>query len=314
MPSVNDKIGSLHPAAMKGGRDFETGVPLPRSVRWLMRRFERFVLLARPLPSGAGSALAILFLCGGLLAGAFSGGHGPVVVSGAAKAVGLKATDIVISGQSETREADVFDALALGKTRSLVGFDVEDARKRVLELPWVNHVEIRKFYPGKLLVELQEKNAFAVWQQDSNLFVVEKNGKLITKFGIADLIDNRFAHLPHLVGKGAAESATDILPLVARYPKVAAKAKAYIRVADRRWDIAFSEGLTAQLPEYGIGNALARLARMDDTQDVLARQISNIDLRLKDRVTFRLQPEAAEERAKLVAARLKAMKKAERNL
>ena len=98
MPSLNDKTGSLHPSAQRrgDGGDFDEGMSMPRPLRLLVRRFQRFVDRSRPMPAGIGSAIAILFLCGGLLSGAFVGGHGPVVLSGAAKAVGLKATDIVI--------------------------------------------------------------------------------------------------------------------------------------------------------------------------------------------------------------------------
>ncbi|CAG0911755.1 unnamed protein product, partial [Cyprideis torosa] len=136
-----------------------------------------------------------------------------------AATLGLQATDIVITGQVETSEQDVFTALGIGG--SIVGFSAEDARERLLALPWVKNVAIRKIYPGKLTVALAEKRAMAVWQHNDRLTVVEKTGAPIAKFGIADLLNNRFSDLPHLVGDGAAERASEILPLAAQYPSIA---------------------------------------------------------------------------------------------
>ena len=241
-------------------------------------------------------------------------GNGPAVVSSAAATVGLRATGIVITGQVETSEQQIFEALSLGAGHSLVGFDANDARTRVLALPWVKDVAIRKLYPGKLTVALAEKRAMAVWQHNDRLTVVEKTGAPIAKFGIADLINNRFAHLPHLVGEGAAESANEILPLAAEYPAIAGRAAAYIHVARRRWDIELANGIRIKLPEYGMARALAHVAQLESEERLLEREINVVDLRLSDRVVLRLDAAAAKTRIELVTARLKAMKKADRKL
>ena len=290
----------------------EVSVAHPRRSR--SRRFSKFVDLLPSLRSGQGSVAAVLFIASGWIFGAVSGGAGPAIMSGAAATIGLTATDIVISGQVETKEQDVFSALSNGAVLSLVGFDVSDARERVLALPWVRDVAIRKLYPGKLQVSLAEKRAMAVWQHKDRLTVVEKTGAQIAKFGIADLLNNRFSHLPHLVGEGAAESAREILPLAARYPEIAGRVETYVRVGDRRWDIQLSNGLLVKLPEKDAGSALERLILLEEESQLLEREISVVDLRHSDRVVFRLEAEAAKTRSELVSARLKAMKKADRKL
>ena len=285
-----------------------------RSRRSRSRRFSKFVDLMPSVRSGQGSMAALCFIVSGWFFGAVVGGSGPAILSGAAASIGLTATDIVISGQVETKESDVFTALSNNAVLSLVGFDVSDARERVLELPWVRDVAIRKLYPGKLQVSLAEKRAMAVWQHNDRLTVVEKTGVSIAKFGIADLLNNRFSHLPHLVGEGAAETAREILPLAARYPDIAGRVETYVRVGDRRWDIQLNNGLLVKLPEFGADAALKQLVSLEEESRLLEREIAVIDLRQSDRVVFRLEPEAAKTRSELVSARLKAMKKADRKL
>lgn len=319
MSSLNDRFSGAFgssPAdeASRGGFRASDDGFLANSLWILRRRFQRYLNNAKPVRAGIGSALALGFMTCGLLLGAVTGGHGPTLVSNFAGSVGLQATDIVISGQIETREQDVFDALGLSPNRSLVGFDANSARERIAALPWIESVTVRKLYPGQLLVEMREKHAFAVWQKDEHLSVVQKDGTLISRFGISDLLNNRFSHLPHLVGEGAAEAAAEILPIAAQFPSISGRVQSYSRVANRRWNINLDGGLVIKLPENGLEDAIKILASMQEERRVLDRQISSIDLRISGRIAMRLSPEAATLRAKFVADRAKAMKKAEQNL
>ncbi len=287
---------------------------LARFARTKVRHMGRMVERSRGLRAGQGSAFAIAFIAAGWMYGAVAGGNGSAVVSGLASVVGLNASDIVITGQVETSEADVWEALGFQPGGSLVGFGVGEARARLLELPWVRDVAVRKLFPGTLQVALVEKRAVAVWQHNDRLTVVERSGAPIAKFGIGDLINNRFSHLPHLVGQGAAGRASDIIPVTAQYPSIAGRVQTYVRIADRRWDLMFANGLRVKLPEYRVDTALSRLADMEQETRLLEREIAVVDMRLDDRVTFRLEEDAAKTRAELVSARLKAMKKADLKL
>ena len=314
MSSLSGRFGGAERPISDGNDTVDESAFTSRFIGQLHRRWSRFIRSAKPMRRGVGSLLAITVLSGGFLAGAITGGHGPALLAGFAGSVGLQATDIVISGQIETREQDVVDVLQLTQTRSLVGFDAKAARDRIAELPWVDEVTVRKLYPGKLIVEMREKRAFAVWQKDEHLSVVQQSGDLISRFGISDLLNNRFAHLPHLIGAGAAAAAGEILPIAAQYPEIANRVLSYSRVGDRRWNINLDGGLVVKLPETNLEDALKILASLQQERRVLVRQIASIDLRVSGRVALQLLPDAAGERAKFVADRAKAMKKAERNL
>ena len=308
MPSLGDIKAAGQPvlAVLNGLRENAR-----RPFRAFVRQAERFADTSRPVRQGVGSFFAFAFLMSSLLYGAFQGGYGSAVMAGAGTLVGLKATDIVISGQKEAKEGDIFTALSMGGVPSLVGFDVDAARERVLDLPWVRSVNIRKHYPGKLVVSVSEKEPFAVWQTEQHLSVVERNGSLISKFGIADLLENRFSDLPLLVGKGAPVYASEILPVAAVYPDFSKRVKAYVRVANRRWDVVLRNGLTIKLPEDRLGAALEDVVLADQRNQLFDRQLASLDMRVSGRLVMRLTTEAAEERAKFVSDRRKAMKKAE---
>lgn len=232
----------------------------------------------------------------------------------AARLVGLSAENIVITGQVETPESAILEALGIAKTGSLVGIDADTARKRIMDLPWIERVSIRKMYPDRLLVGVAEKKPHALWQVGERLSVVDRQGRRIAPITGIDAVPERWRHLPFLVGTGAAAHAVPIIQAAARHPSIEGRVKAYIRVSNRRWDLALANQMRVKLPEHGVAQALNLLAELDAEQRLLSRQIDLIDLRQKKRVVMRLTSDAAGTRAEFVQVREKAMKKADRTL
>ena len=303
-------------ATRRVGRGLVGSLPAP--ARRLVRRVEGFLdrrseleAAARRLPLGRGTALALGFVAAGIAYGGLHSGSFGTVASRTAAGFGLGLGDVQITGLAETAPEEVYAAIGLAERPSVVGLDLHAARERLLALPWVKRATLRTVYPGKLAVAVSEREAFAVWQSDELLTVVERTGRPITAFGIEALLTDRFSSLPKVVGEGAAEHAAELLPIAARQEALAARIAAYVRVADRRWDVVFDNGVRLKLPEFGIAHALARFAALDAEHDLLARPIEVADMRDPSRLALRLAPEAAEERAVAVVRHLKDMRAAE---
>jgi cell division protein FtsQ len=126
--------------------------PLALAFRSRIRAFGRRLDAIQAPRTGPGTSLALGFIIAGWFYGSVVAGTASSLVSGIGTSVGLKAKDIVLTGQVETSEQDIIVALALPDQGSLLGFDAAGARERLLALPWVKDVAIRKLYPGKLTV------------------------------------------------------------------------------------------------------------------------------------------------------------------
>jgi len=235
-------------------------------------------------------ATAALFGATGLY-GAIAGGHADAIVQALTARSGFAISDIRITGDLHTSEIDVLQKVGLNGWTSLVGFSAADARKRIGNLPWVENASVRKVYPSTLEVGLVERKPFAIWQNGSKLTVVERSGKVIAPFAGGQL-----AALPLIVGMGATKAAPPFIEKVKRYPELAVRVKAYIRVGERRWDLRLDNGITVKLPEQHEDAALAELVDLDREYRLLSRDVLAIDMRLEDRLTVRLTPEAAEQR------------------
>ena len=157
----------------------------------------------------------------------------------------------------QTSEIDILDRLELDGWTSLIGFDAEAARERISGLPWIEVAAVRKVYPHTLEVRVEEREAFALWQQGNDLSVIEKNGAVIAPFS-----GGKQVLLPLLIGDGAPARAPDFLAKIAKYPDLASRVKGYIRVGDRRWDLRLDNGITVKLPEDDEDQALTELVKM----------------------------------------------------
>ena len=279
------------------------GFVLPR---WLRRPARLAARLGQgdfsPPPFSATIASAILLASSGLY-GAYVGGHMPTLVQAVTARSGFAVDQIRVVGHHETSEIDVLDKLELDGWTSLIGFNADEARTRVAELPWVTDVSVRKIYPDALEVKIEERKPFAIWQHGSQLAVIEENGNVIVPFS-----SSRHANLPLVIGYGAANHASAFLAKVREYPELAARVKGYIRVSERRWDLRLENGITVKLPERGADTALADLVKMDRDVGLLSRDIAAVDMRLSDRLVVQLTPEAVERREASLKAGAKAPK------
>ncbi|WP_317208195.1 cell division protein FtsQ/DivIB [Rhizobium halophilum] len=286
-----------------------TGVEERRVLPRPLRRAVRFtVSLAAGrvhVPRHVGTASVFAFLGAVGLYGMSVGGHTEVVAQSVTASAGFAIEDVRVSGNEQTSEIDILQLLGLDGATSVVALDIEAARKKLAELPWVESAEVRKVYPKTIEVMLKERQAFGIWQHGEELSLIERNGKII-----APLRDSKFATLPLFVGRDAETAAASFEQELAGWPELKSRIRAYVRVAGRRWDLHLDTGVVVKLPEENIGKALAVLSRFEAQQGVLDRDIAAVDLRLSDRTTVQLTGGALDRRKEALEARTKALKKA----
>ncbi|TIN59290.1 MAG: FtsQ-type POTRA domain-containing protein, partial [Mesorhizobium sp.] len=95
---------------------------------------------------------------------------------------GFAVDQVKVVGNRQTSEIDILDRLELDGWTSLIGFNAEAARERIATLPWIEVAAVRKVYPHTLEVRVEEREAFALWQQGDALSVIERNGAMIAPF------------------------------------------------------------------------------------------------------------------------------------
>ncbi len=253
------------------------------------------------LPNRTGIALTALMLLGSTGLGIVKGGHVDDVMAALsdtrnalANSAGFRITEVAINGRRHLNQDEVLAIGGVNGRSSLLFLDAATVRDRLKANPWIADATILKLYPGHLQIDIVERTAFALWQQDGRLSVISEDGAVLEPF-----VSRRFATLPLVVGKGADTRARDFLALLDRYPQVRAATKAAILVGERRWNLRLNDGLDVRLPENDVGNALAMLSKLDREDRLFSRDITAIDMRLPDRLTVQLSEDAARAREEL---------------
>ena len=206
----------------------------PGRLKLLLRRQRR-----RLRPAGwTIFAVVVLLFCYGLV---HSGAPGGWLANmrerlGKATAVaGLRVTDIVIEGRYNTPEPLLRAALGASRGDAILGFSVGEARTRIETLTWVEHATVERRLPGIIVVKLDERRPFAVWQNQGKFALIDRDGQLVTDQDVS-----QFRSLPLVVGAGAPGAATALLDaLTARgelalyHPLPAARAEMLSRLGRR---------------------------------------------------------------------------------
>lgn len=203
---------------------------------------------------------------------------------------GFRIEEITVSGRGRTSLDDVAAALDARHGAPILSVDLERVRDRLEAIPSVKIAAVERRLPGSLHLALVERSPVAIWQNNGEHVLVDRDGHQIpgTIAGFEDL--------PLVVGDGAGVRADELLTLLAVEPQLASRVKAAIRVANRRWDIMLDDaqhGIEIRLPEDQAEAAWHRLAQLEKEKGVTSRAVSVIDLRIADRLVLKTERPAS---------------------
>ena len=195
---------------------------------------------------------------------------------------GFRLQAVHVEGASPLAQPDIAQVANAYLGRSLLGLDLAEVRRDVRRVGWVKDARIVRLLPDTLVIAVEERRQFAVWQHAGRSVVIDDHGVIIPEAHPAD-----FAALPLVVGAGGAQHVAEVLPLLAQRPRLIGRLEALVRVDDRRWDLRLKDGSLIQLPAAEEEHALAQLEDLDRRSRILDLGFERIDLRNPDTVAVR---------------------------
>jgi len=202
--------------------------------------------------------------------------------------MGIRVEQVALSGQRFTSDADVFEAIDIPSTGSLVTFDAAQARERIEKLPWVSTAAISRIFPGALDVRITERQPSALWIDNGREYLVDDSGRVLSA-----LKKGTNVKLPRLSGAGAPAEAQALLDLIVRFPRIAERFEMAERVGERRWTLHLKSGVVVHLGADREAVALAALSSPDELGKLVDTPNTIVDLRTRGRITVRAAPPPA---------------------
>ena len=196
--------------------------------------------------------------------------------------MGFVVEHVDVIGEGAISENDVRRALGVSGGDYLFEADLKQAQNRIEDITWVERAIVRRLWPDRIVVQIIERKPYALWQNNGEFYIVDKDGGIISAASLGAYPD-----LDLIVGPGAPASYYEFKQVLSKFPDIAARSTALVHHNTGRWDVIFDNGsLRVKLP---VKNAQLSLSRLDDLHSshrVLDREISIIDLRLLDRITL----------------------------
>ena len=150
------------------------------------------------------------------------------------------------------------------------------------------------------MIEVEERQPYALWQKDGIVQLVAKDGTPID-----DMRDARFERLPLVVGDGANANLPEFVAILQASGELRDHIRAGMYVSGRRWTLKTDGNIDIDLPEIDPAGAVAKLAEVEHDSHILERDIVSLDMRVPDRIVTKLTADAAAAREAALAKKPK---------
>lgn len=197
-------------------------------------------------------------------------------------------TGMEVTGANAAVRLAIEDLVTIAFPTSSWRLDLDAIRGQVIELTAVKDATVRVRPGGTLEIAVTERIPVAVWRHTDGLRLIDAEGVMTGM--ITERADR--ADLPLIAGDGAKDVIAEALALFAAAQPIAPRVRGLVRMGERRWDMVLDRDQRILLPEDDPVAALHRVVALDQAQDMLARDVSLVDMRLGTRPTLRLNTPA----------------------
>ena len=198
---------------------------------------------------------------------------GAAIAEGATRA-GFRVEQIEITGLKRMDRMSVYAVALDQKSTAMTALDLDAVRQKLLRYGWIADAHVSRRLPDTLLIDIVERAPAAVWQDNGQLMLIDKDGVALDTVSADAMPD-----LPLVIGAGADREEPGYQALLAAAPALKGRIKAATWVGNRRWDLTFDSGETLALPEDGAQSALVTFAEMDGAKPLLGKGWLRFDLR-----------------------------------
>lgn len=199
--------------------------------------------------------------------------------------------EVTVSGATALSGEAVLGLLPRDLPKSSFDLQLDALRAAITAVDAVQDADLRLKTGGVLEVRITERLPAVLERTKDGLAVRDATGHLIAMATArAD-----YAALPLVAGTGAADAVQEARTLWAAAAPIAERLRGLVRVGERRWDLVLSGDQRVLLPATDPVSALERMIALDQAREVLAREVTVIDLRLPQRPTLRITDPALEE-------------------
>lgn len=198
---------------------------------------------------------------------------------------GFVVKDIFVEGRHYVEREDILKAIAVRPGDSIFKCDPHKARRQLESIPWVQSALVQRYLPSTLYVRLAERQPIALWQNQSKMYLIGKDGTIIHQ-----PLKPKDPNLIVVAGQDAPSHVGELLNVLTKFPSIRQEVTAAVWVSGRRWDVILKHRIRVKLPEGSLTEALQHLLEIQKKHPRFEQDINTIDIRLPDRSFLYIEP------------------------
>ncbi len=196
---------------------------------------------------------------------------------------------LAIDGANDAVAADIREIIPVEFPITAFDLDLEDLRANIAQMDAVENVDVQ-VRSGILQINVTERVPALVWRTYEGTILLDANGHRVTSIAARDDRPD----LPLVAGEGADVAVGQALEIITASGPLLARVRGLERIGERRWDLVLDRNQRIMLPEDNPVAALERVIALSKAQDMLARDLTVIDMRNGQRPTIRIADNAIE--------------------
>lgn len=198
---------------------------------------------------------------------------------------------MAIDGASADLATDIREVAPVDFPVSSFDLDLNGMLDQIESLDAVAEVGLRVRAGGILQIDITERVPAVVWRGPQGLEMLDNTGHRVA--ALASRLDR--LDLPLVAGEGAEREVDEALGLLKFAEPLMARVRGIVRVGERRWDLVLDNDQRILLPEINPFAALAQVIALDQSQDLLVRDVRAVDMRNPSRPTLQISEVARDE-------------------
>lgn len=178
--------------------------------------------------------------------------------------------EVAFSGELKHTTEEELERLSRVASGNLLRVDLERVRAEAKRLPWVREAMVRRTFPARVEIALEEHRPVAAWEQDGGRALLNTHAEVF-----------RAAYpepLPLLAGP--AGSAAEVMRQQERFAQILGTQPVEVRLSARRaWQVKLEDGTALELGRVDAEPRLARFVRAKAQLPQLQAPGLRVDLR-----------------------------------
>ena len=164
---------------------------------------------------------------------------------------------------------------SLDENKNIINYDISNIRNSLEEINWINKVFIRKIFPNKINIGIEEHKEFAIFNKNEKSFLISQEGKIIHE------IRNPKAYkLINIEGKFAIQNIGNVKKFISNNAELEEQISKIIVHSDNRLDVIINN-ILFKLPNKNTKEATSKILRFTNVKN-----LKMVDLRFFEKKIF----------------------------